>query len=135
MSESQPDSRHQDFWRYFRTGRFHEARTSLETLCRECDGRDQALYQGLSRVAACLEQLNEGNMDAADLMARQAGAGLAELGPSYGGVQLQSLLLGLSACVEDARCSLDAQGRMCDLRPRIPRVDLAYGLDPHSTSD
>ena len=135
MLESQHDSRHQSFWRHFRTGRFREARISLETLCRECDGSDQVLFQGLSRVAESLQQLNEGEMKAADLMARQAGTGLAALGPSYGGVQLQSLLLGLSACVEDARRSLDAQGHMCDLRARIPRVDLAFGLDPESTSD
>jgi hypothetical protein len=135
LSQPQPDPRYQSFWRYFRAGRFHEAQSSLEALCRECDGRDQALYQGLSRVAESLQQLNEGKMETADIMAREAGAGLAGLGPSYGGVQLQSLLLGLSACVEDARRSLDAQGHMCGLRVRIPRVDLAFGLDPDSTTD
>ena len=135
MSESQPDSRYQSFWRYFRTGRFQEARTSLEALCLECDGRDRILYQGLSRVAESLQQLNQGDLETADMMASEAGARLADLGPSYGGVQLESLLLGLSACVEDARRTLDAKGDMRDLRARIPRVDLAFGLDPDSTTD
>jgi len=135
LPETQPDSRYQHFWRCFRTGRFRAAQESLASLCRDCRGRDRDFYLGLSRVAASLQHLNEGNRELAEDLAREAGAGLGDLGPSYGGVQLQSLLLGLSACIEDARHSpADNLGHPA-LRPRIPRVDLAFGLDPESTTD
>jgi len=135
LLDIQPDTRYQSFWRHFRSGRFQAAQDALASLCRESRGRDRSLYQGLSRAAACLQHLNEGDLDVAEDMARQAGAALADLGPSHGGVQLQSLLLGLSACLEDARRSLAARGGGFDGRPRIPRVDLAFGLDPESTTD
>lgn len=135
MPETQPDSRYQNFWRQFRAGRFQAAQESLAPLRQECQGMDRDFYLGLSQVAECLQHLNEGGLERAHGLARQAAAGLGELGPSYGGVQLQSLLLGLSACIEDARLSAGAHENSAGPRLRIPRVDLAFGLDPESTTD
>lgn len=135
MLEFKPDSRYQHYWRAFRTGRFGDALETARTLGEESQGRNRTFYQGLGQVAESLYHLNQGEMGAADKLAHSAGMELRALGSSYHGVQLQALLLGLAACLEDARQSLDDQGFMQELRPRIPRVDLALGLDPDSTSD
>jgi hypothetical protein len=135
LLEFKPDKRYQEFWRHFRTGRFSDALATAESLSDESKGRDQSFYQGLARVAESLQHLNQGELQPADRLALTAHVGLKPLGSSYQGVQLQALLMGLNACLEDARCSLDEQGRMQAIRPRIPRVDLALGLDPASTSD
>lgn len=135
MLPFKPDYRYQRFWRNFRLGRFDEACTVLEPLTGECVPQDREFYQGLQHVAASLHQLNLGDIQSADSKARMAGNGLKAFGSSYRGVQLQSLLMGLSSCLEDARQSLDENGRIASLRPRIPRVDLAFGLDPEGTSD
>ena len=135
MLPFKPDHRYQSFWRNFRLGRFAEACTVLQPLTGECVPQDRSFYQGLQQVADSLHHLNLGDMESADSKARVAGSGLEPFGSSYRGVQLQSLLMGLSSCLEDARQSLDENGRIASLRPRIPRVDLAFGLDPEGTSD
>ena len=135
MLEIKPQSRYQQYWRHFRTGHFGDALEAAESLCHESQGKDRDFYQALGQVARSLQYLNQGEMEPADKMAHSAGIGLRPLGSAYRGVQLQALVLGLAACLEDARRSLDDQGCMQALRLRIPRVDLALGLDPASTSD
>lgn len=130
-----PDPRYQRFWRQFRSGQFWEAHETLEDLWRECATPDREFYQGLIQVAASLHHLGKGNMHGADKLARTAREKLDPFGKTHLGVQLESLLLGLAACLEDARPGADAEGRLPQPRPRVPRVDLAFGLDPASLSD
>jgi len=133
--EFNPDPRYQQYWRHFRTGRFWDAHEVLEDLWQKSSGTDRTFYQGLIQVAAALHHLGEGNMHGADRLSRTAREKLEPLGTQYQGVQLESLMMGLSICLEDARRSLDDEGRITDLRPRIPRVDLVSGLDPAAGSD
>jgi predicted metal-dependent hydrolase len=135
VNEFEPDPRYQQYWRHFRTGKFWDAHEVLEDLWRESTGTDRTFYQGLIQVAAALHHLGEGNMHGADRLSRAAREKLEPLGTQYQGVQIESLMMGLTICLEDARRSLDGDGRITDRRRRIPRVDLAYGLDPASCSD
>ncbi len=135
MIDFRPDPRYQRYWRLFRSGRCWDAHEVLEELWLESREPDKVFYQGLIQVAASLHHLARGNMHGADKLARTAREKLAPFGTAYRGLQIESLLMGLSTCLEDARVSVDAEGRVGDVRPRIPRVDLAYGLDPESTSD
>jgi predicted metal-dependent hydrolase len=135
LIDFRPDPRYQKFWRLFRTGCFWDAHEVLEDLWLESRENDKTFYQGLIQVAAALHHLAQGNMHGADKLARTAREKLEPFGSAYRGLQIQSLLMGLSTCVEDARLSVDGEGRIRDLRPRIPRVDLAYGIDPESSSD
>jgi hypothetical protein len=135
LIEFKPDPRYQKYWRHFRTGRFWDAHEVLEGLWRETGGDEKTFYQALIQVAASLHHLDEGNMHGADKLARTAREKLERFGKAYQGVQLESLLMGLKICLEDARQSVDPEGRVVARRPRIPRVDLAFGLDPASDSD
>jgi predicted metal-dependent hydrolase len=131
----EPDPREQQYWRNFRTGKFWDAHEVLEDLWQESNGTDRTFYQGLIQAAAALHLLGEGNMHGADKLSRTAREKLEPLGKEYRGLQIESLMMGLTVCLEDARRSLDEAGRITDRRPRIPRVDLASGLDPASGSD
>jgi predicted metal-dependent hydrolase len=133
--EFKPDPRYRRYWRLFRQGSFWDAHEVLEDLWQETPPGERAFYQGLIQVAASLHHLQQGNMHGADKLARTAREHLEPFIPSHRGVQLESLLLGLGACLDDARYARMAQGGEAVMRPRIPRVDLAFGLDPESTTD
>ena len=68
-------------------------------------------------------------------LARTGRDKLEPFGKAHHGLQIESLLMGVGVCLDDAAGNLDPDGQVKDPRPRIPRVDLAYGLDPVSTSD
>ena len=133
--DSRPDPRHQQYWRHFRCGRFWDAHEVLEDLWQEVNGRDREFYQGLIQAAASLHHLSEGNMHGAEKLARTAREKLEPYASSYRGVQVEALLMGLETCLSDARAEAAGAERLENPRPRIPRVDLAFGLDPESTSD
>ena len=135
MIEFQPDPRFQQYWRHFRSGRFWDAHEVLEDLWLETEGADKEFYQGLIQVAASLHHLGQGNMHGAEKLARTARDKLDPYRSAYHGVQIESLLMGLQTCLDDARAEAGPGGRLDHPRPRIPRVDLATGLDPASSSD
>lgn len=135
MIEFRPDPRFQQYWRLFRTGRFWDAHEVLEDLWLDTKGADKEFYQGLIQAAACLHHLGEGNMHGAEKLARTAGEKLQPFRSSHRGVQLDALLMGLQSCLDGARAEANAAGRIEHPRRRIPRVDLATGLDPLSSSD
>ncbi|MFQ5668991.1 MAG: DUF309 domain-containing protein [Acidobacteriota bacterium] len=135
MLDFKPDPRYQMYWRHFRTGRFWEAHEVLEDLWMESEGRDKVFYQGLIQAAACLHHLERGNLHGAERLAGTAREKLESVGTSYRGLQIESLLMGLHTCLEDARPGAGPGESVTSFRLRIPRVDLAFGVDAASTTD
>ncbi|MFQ5767465.1 MAG: DUF309 domain-containing protein [Acidobacteriota bacterium] len=135
MLNFEPDPRYQTYWRHFRSGRFWEAHEVLEGLWLESNPPDKTFYHGLIQAAASLHHLGEGNLAGAEKLAQRARQKLQAFGRAHLGVQIESLLMGLSVSLADVAAGVDREGKVGVERRRIPRVDLAYGLDPLSTSD
>ncbi|MFQ5720104.1 MAG: DUF309 domain-containing protein [Acidobacteriota bacterium] len=130
-----PDPRYQQYWRHFRSGEFWDAHEVLEGLWLEVGGADKEFYQGLIQAAASLHHLARGNMHGAEKLASTARVKLEPFGSAHHGLQVESFLLGLDACLQGARAEARGQETLDHPRLRIPRVDLATGLDPASSSD
>ena len=135
MFDFKLDPRYQKYWRHFRTGEFWDAHEVLEDLWLDTEEPAKTFYQGLIQVAASLHHLGNGNMHGAEKLARTAREKLQPYGKAYFGLQVESLLMGLEICLTDARANVDGAGQLTNQRQRIPRVDLAYGIDPQSSSD
>ncbi|MDZ7956695.1 MAG: DUF309 domain-containing protein [Aulosira sp. DedQUE10] len=127
MSETMP----QEFWQgveQFNSGQFYACHDTLEALWIEASEPEKSFYQGILQIAVALYHLGNHNWRGAVILLGEGSNRLRRYPSSYGGIDLESLLLQSVALLQALQKTGPDQIATDDLGESdtlpLPRIEL-----------